>query len=287
MRSILFFYFTSLIALSCLAQEQVITGTVGDEDGPIYEAIVIVKGTTKFTQTDFDGNYTIKAKEGDVLVFSYVGYESQEVKVLSQKSIHVTLIGSMSCDLQILTSYLEPDQIGFAHGVNYHTYGLKLNHSLFNILNTSLGISSSFNSNLYLNFTLGTDLKFNKYHFIGFDMKLYSLQNISFNQEALVFEIFNTIAKQDKISLFLKASHLYYQDVYSNFNEIGIGAAVTSSLALGISQRTSFDYFKSVNVFSTRLTKDFYIGNRQFNTSINYQHLERFEEFTIGLGYHF
>ncbi|WP_082586946.1 carboxypeptidase-like regulatory domain-containing protein [Nonlabens sp. MIC269] len=269
------------------AQNRTVTGVISDPDGPIGGVIITVKGTERYSTTNFDGFYSIMVNDGDVLVFSYVGYESQEVKVLNQKSIHVTLIGSMSCDLQILTSYLEPDQIGFTHGVNYNTYGLKLNHSLFNLLNTSLGIGSSFNSNLYLNFTLGRDLKFNKYHFIGFDMKLYSLQNISFNQEALVFEIFNTIAKQDKISLFLKASHLYYQDVYSNFNEIGIGAAVTSSLALGISHRTSFDYFKSVNVFSTRLTKDFHIGNRHFNTCINYQHLERFEEFTIGLGYHF
>ena len=55
------------------AQEKTISGNVTDESGPLPGVNVIIKGTTNGTQTDFDGNYTIKANTGDVIIFSYVG----------------------------------------------------------------------------------------------------------------------------------------------------------------------------------------------------------------------
>ncbi|SRX76125.1 carboxypeptidase-like regulatory domain-containing protein [Aequorivita antarctica] len=57
-------------------------GTVFDETGlPLPGANAIIKGTTSGTQTDFDGNYSIETKPGDVLVFSYVGYNHTEITV--------------------------------------------------------------------------------------------------------------------------------------------------------------------------------------------------------------
>lgn len=66
------------------AQEKTITGTVTSEVDkmPMPGTSVMVKGTTRGTQTDFDGNFTIQAKEGEVLVFSFVGFTSQEKKVV-------------------------------------------------------------------------------------------------------------------------------------------------------------------------------------------------------------
>ncbi len=59
-----------------------IRGTVTDQNGePLIGATVMVKGTQKGTATDLEGNYTIDAKPGDVLVVSYVGYIPSEVKV--------------------------------------------------------------------------------------------------------------------------------------------------------------------------------------------------------------
>lgn len=65
------------------AQSVTVTGTVTSaEDGEaLIGATVGVKGTTNGTATDIDGNYTINAKMGDILVFSYVGYTSREIKV--------------------------------------------------------------------------------------------------------------------------------------------------------------------------------------------------------------
>lgn len=74
-------------------QEKTITGTVVSAgDGlPLLGATVIVKGTTTGVSTDFDGNYTIKANTGDVLVFSYVGYASNEVTIGNETVINVSL----------------------------------------------------------------------------------------------------------------------------------------------------------------------------------------------------
>ena len=69
-----------------------ISGTVTDADGaPLPGANVVVKGTTNGTQTDFDGNYTIDAASDATLVFSYIGFATQEVPVNGQSTINVQL----------------------------------------------------------------------------------------------------------------------------------------------------------------------------------------------------
>ncbi|GJM52408.1 hypothetical protein RCZ16_07250 [Capnocytophaga catalasegens] len=67
-----------------IAQEKTVTGSVVSEtDGmPLLGASVVVKGTTRGTQTDFDGNFSIQVREGEVLVFSFVGFSTQERKVM-------------------------------------------------------------------------------------------------------------------------------------------------------------------------------------------------------------
>lgn len=69
-----------------------ISGTVTDADGaPLPGANVVVKGTTNGTQTDFDGNYTIDAASDATLVFSYIGFATQEVPVNGQTTVNVQL----------------------------------------------------------------------------------------------------------------------------------------------------------------------------------------------------
>ena len=74
-------------------QGKKVTGVVVDATGePVIGANVVVKGTTNGTITDFDGNYTIEGvSASDVLVFSYIGYLSQEITVGNQAAINVTL----------------------------------------------------------------------------------------------------------------------------------------------------------------------------------------------------
>ncbi len=74
------------------AQEVTVSGTVTDENGPLPGASVVVQGTTTGTQTDFDGNYTLDGVPSDgTLVFSYIGYSTQQVGVNGRTSISITL----------------------------------------------------------------------------------------------------------------------------------------------------------------------------------------------------
>ena len=74
------------------AQSVNVSGVVTDElNQPMIGANVLVKGTTNGAVADFDGNYAIVANQGDVLVFSYTGYESKEITVASSSTINVQL----------------------------------------------------------------------------------------------------------------------------------------------------------------------------------------------------
>jgi len=68
-----------------------ITGTVVDAQGPVIGASVMEKGTTNGTVTDFDGNFTLNVNPGATIVISYIGYETQEIKVGNQSNFNITL----------------------------------------------------------------------------------------------------------------------------------------------------------------------------------------------------
>jgi iron complex outermembrane receptor protein len=73
---------------------EIIKGRVVDDSGqPLPGVTILVKGTTKGTTTDADGNYSITAQMGDVLQFSYVGLETKSVTVTGN-IVNVTLTGS-------------------------------------------------------------------------------------------------------------------------------------------------------------------------------------------------
>ena len=83
-----------------------ITGTITDPSGvPLPGANVVIKGTSTGTAADFDGNYSIAASAGDVLVFSYTGYNSLERTVGSDSVINVTLEEGLALDEVIVTGY--------------------------------------------------------------------------------------------------------------------------------------------------------------------------------------
>ena len=73
------------------AQEKTVSGTVSDNSGPLPGVNVVVQGSKAGTQTDVDGKYAIKAKAGDVLVFSFVGMTQSTAKVGSSNSINVKM----------------------------------------------------------------------------------------------------------------------------------------------------------------------------------------------------
>jgi TonB-linked SusC/RagA family outer membrane protein len=87
-------FLTLLLALMvqiAFAQEKTVTGNVSDAVGPLPGVTVIIKGTKTGTQTDFDGNYSIKAATGAVLQYSFIGLTTVEKTVGTSDVIDVAM----------------------------------------------------------------------------------------------------------------------------------------------------------------------------------------------------
>lgn len=89
------------------AQDQKISGTVKDENNlPLPGVNILVKGTARGVQSDFDGNYIIPASKGDVLVYSFIGYTTQEIPVGDKTDIDVILaLNTAELDEVLLVGY--------------------------------------------------------------------------------------------------------------------------------------------------------------------------------------
>lgn len=72
---------TMLFCIVSFGQERTISGIVSDGHEAFPFVNILIKGTAKGTQTDFDGKFSIKAKKGDKLVFSYVGFDNYELEI--------------------------------------------------------------------------------------------------------------------------------------------------------------------------------------------------------------
>ncbi|KFF02411.1 vWA domain-containing protein [Flavobacterium reichenbachii] len=81
-----------LICFVTMAQEKTITGIISDESGaPVPGASVTIQYTKKGTMADFDGKYSIQAQKGDMLVFSFIGYQTQRQRVENTEKINIQL----------------------------------------------------------------------------------------------------------------------------------------------------------------------------------------------------
>ncbi|KAB1067490.1 TonB-dependent receptor plug domain-containing protein [Tamlana haliotis] len=69
-----------------------VSGTIYDETGaPIPAVNIIIKGTSRGTMTNFDGNFSIKASKGDILEITYIGFDSQEITIANKNFFHAYL----------------------------------------------------------------------------------------------------------------------------------------------------------------------------------------------------
>ena len=85
--------------------QKTVTGVVSDSDGlPLPGATVLVQGTTTGVTTDFDGNFSINVAEGQILEFSFVGYETAAIAVGAGNVINVTLSLGTQLEEVIVTS---------------------------------------------------------------------------------------------------------------------------------------------------------------------------------------
>lgn len=91
----------------CIMYSQTVKGIVTDNNGPVPQVNVTIKGTNKGTITDFDGKYNLNnVSPKAILVFSYIGYISKEINVNSATTIDVTLNqDAQSLDEIVLVGY--------------------------------------------------------------------------------------------------------------------------------------------------------------------------------------
>jgi len=104
---------------SGLLMSQNVSGTLTDTDGtPLIGVNVLVQGTTTGTISDIDGSYSIPAKAGDVLVFSYVGFSDMEVVVGNDPMVSMSLV--METDSETLDEIIV---IGYGTRKKSHVTG--------------------------------------------------------------------------------------------------------------------------------------------------------------------
>lgn len=93
--------FTAMVLIAgqiqpAIAQDNQVQGTVTDEGGLALPGVnVLVKGTSRGTTTDSNGAYSVEASPADVLVFSFIGYGTQEVAVGTQTTVNVQMASDM------------------------------------------------------------------------------------------------------------------------------------------------------------------------------------------------
>lgn len=82
----------AFVTITTMAQDITVSGKVQESNGSVLPGVsVLVKGTTRGTQTDADGNFKIAAPSSATLVFSFVGMTSQEVAINNRTQLSVTL----------------------------------------------------------------------------------------------------------------------------------------------------------------------------------------------------
>jgi len=102
----LFFILTLIFTVSITAQEIQVSGVVTDDSkAPLVGASIVVKGTQNGASADFDGKFTINAKIGDVLLFSFIGFETKSATVKeSTVNVSLTATGEQLQDVVIIGS---------------------------------------------------------------------------------------------------------------------------------------------------------------------------------------
>ena len=123
MKRIIFAITAILLCVSAFAQTFDVTGVVSSQtDGELLTGVtVMIKGQKQGTSTDIDGRFSIKAKAGDVLRFTYIGFKPVEMKVNNAKQLNVVMAEDQTdLDEVVVLGYSQAKKItitGAASGI--------------------------------------------------------------------------------------------------------------------------------------------------------------------------
>ena len=102
---LLSFVLLTLISFGAIAQRTV-SGKITDDTGEALPGVnVLIKGTTTGTQTDLDGNYRLSVSQGATLIFSFVGFNTQEIEIGSRTIIDLSMGGATELQEVIVAGY--------------------------------------------------------------------------------------------------------------------------------------------------------------------------------------
>lgn len=103
------FVFLICIGVPGVVLAQEVSGVVSDHSGALPGVSVVVKGTSLGTTTDFDGKYSLNVSSGQTLIFSYVGYDTQEV-IVSGETVDVVMKAGVALDAVVLVGSRNPNR---------------------------------------------------------------------------------------------------------------------------------------------------------------------------------
>lgn len=124
-----------------LEAEVTVSGTVSDANGePLPGVTVSIQGTSTGTATDINGRYSIMAPEGATLIFSFIGFESQQVPIGDQSVINVTLSEDMAAlDEVVVVGYGTQKKINLTAAVASIDGDEIIKAPTFNLSNSLVG----------------------------------------------------------------------------------------------------------------------------------------------------
>ena len=92
MKRVIITFLCLLCIVQAYSQSFTISGTIidGERNEPLIGAGILVKGAGRGTITNKDGKYSLEVKRGETLVFSFVGYQNQEVAITNQRTLKLS-----------------------------------------------------------------------------------------------------------------------------------------------------------------------------------------------------
>ena len=106
MKKLFFLMIVCLLAVAQALAQSTVSGKVTDESGEGLPGVnVLIKGTTNGAQTDLNGNYRLTVNSGDILIFSYVGFQTQEIAAGNRTTIDITMGGATELQEVVVTGY--------------------------------------------------------------------------------------------------------------------------------------------------------------------------------------
>jgi hypothetical protein len=270
-----------------LAQEVTIRGVVSDEFGPIPGATIIVKGTTNGTQTDFDGNYEIKAKIGDTLVISFIGFETQEVKIENKSSVDVELKIDITLEGQTFCCCMPATTITpkFYSALEYKNKGLSIDIENLYILRQSLDVSVGHQTNFNNNYLSTIELSKNYLFYLGSSVNAtLKFRDINVSTIDFVYNDYKLIFDSSYKTIYKYYTSFYVGLGLNKLNKnknLGLEAGFEQYIIPNIAIYSTTTYWKTYWEFKTGIKLNY----KRINLFIEHNKINQYYDYNVGLGY--